>query len=67
MSLKDAIHDTFLSVVKKKPTTEQIVDIASVIPKEILSIGVKWGWSDTVFNDNLFMWMTQGYELGGLQ
>ncbi|MCQ4924932.1 hypothetical protein NE686_17655 [Tissierella carlieri] len=55
--LIDCIHDILVQLNGTEPNDIEILEVIKDIPKSILSIGIAWGYSDTVFGDELYVWI----------
>lgn len=51
------IHDILVQLKGIEPNDKEILEIIQEIPKSILAIGIAWGYSDTVFGDELYVWI----------
>lgn len=55
----DYMHDVIYEVLGYKPTNQQIQDIWDKLPDEIQGTAIQWGTSDTVFRDELYLWLRE--------
>ena len=56
------IHDRVLSVMGVKPTNEECQKIWDELPEDIQGVGIQWGTGDSVFRDNLYVWLSGGLK-----
>lgn len=60
----DRMHDAVIDVFDEEPVYEKVCEklekdeclraILNILPIHILSIGIRWGMSDTVFGDEVY-------------
>lgn len=53
----DAMHDVIFEVFGSKPTNEEIKGFWDMLPEEIKGTAIQWGCSDTVFRDDMYVWL----------
>jgi hypothetical protein len=53
----NAMHDVIFEVKGFKPTNEQIQEIWDSLPEHIKGVALEWGCDDTVFRDNMYVWL----------
>ncbi len=58
----DAMHDVVLDVLDLSPTAEQIQKVWDLLPIHEKGVAIQWGASDTVFRDNLYVWLLKNKE-----
>lgn len=51
------MHDVILEVLDVEPTQKQIQEIWDKLPDDIKGTAIEWGCSDTVFRENLYVWL----------
>lgn len=56
--LIDTVHDVIVQLKDIEPSKKAILEVISLIPEEILFIGRQWGYSDTVFGDKIYEWLS---------
>ena len=53
----NAMHDVILEALGIEPTEEQILDFFNMLPDHIKGLAMQWGTSDTVFRDDMYVWL----------
>ena len=53
----DAMHDVIYDVTGIEPTNEQIQGIWDILPDDIKGAALQWGCNDSVFRDNMYVWL----------
>ena len=46
-----ALHDCLYQIYNRNLTDVEIDDVWEKLPVRLKSIGIEWGWGDTVFRD----------------
>ena len=54
----NAMHDVILETKGYNPTDEQIQEIWNSLPEDIKGTALQWGCDDTVFRDNLYVYLS---------
>lgn len=55
----DAMHDVIVDVVGVTPTNVQIQKLWDEMPEHIKGTAVEWGCNDSVFRDNMYVWLSK--------
>lgn len=53
----DVFHDTIYSSTGKSLNYNKLTELVKILPKDILAIGLQWGFSDTEFKDLVHEWI----------
>jgi len=54
-----SLHDTIFEVTNKDLTKEEVKELFIKLPVHISAVGVAWGLSDTVFNDEVYRYLEE--------
>ena len=55
--LKDSIHDILLDLTGNVPSETIIINAINSIPSWLLSTGREWGYWDTVFREDAYLFL----------
>ena len=55
----DDMYDVILEALDIEPTDEEIMNFFNELPDHIKGLAVQWGTSDTVFRDDMFVWLKE--------
>ena len=53
------MYDVIVEALNIEPTDEQIIEFFYELPDHIKGLAVQWGTSDTVFRDDMFVWLKE--------
>ena len=53
----NAMHDVILEALGIEPTEQQILEYFNMLPDHIKGLAMQWGTSDTVFRDDMYVWL----------
>ena len=51
------MHDVIYDVIDREPTDEEILRVWNALPEHIRGDAIQWGCDDTVFRDNMYVWL----------
>lgn len=58
----DHMHDVIFEALEFEPSNEEIQAIWDKLPEDIKGTAIQWGTSDTVFRDNLYVYLKTNKE-----
>lgn len=59
----NAMHDVIFEVLDTQPTDEQIQKVWNILPDHIQGDAIQWGASDSVFRDNMYVWIKENKDV----
>jgi hypothetical protein len=60
----DMIATCYYDVMDKKPTLEEVTEIAPQIKEELEYEAQQWGWDDTEIGDRIWNWINENVKHG---
>ena len=53
----DYLHDVVYNATNKSLSNDELMELVAKIPTNILFIALEWGFSDTIFRNQVFEWL----------